>query len=111
MLPKESDAYLACGSVLGLISVIFVFVLNFPFDQQAEDIRNKFDRMLLDLERKKLLSAFVQETWAQTRASKLEHLARFKEFVTLLVSVFGAGVSGNLIVSAITSKRSTRGSA
>ena len=84
-IKNESSSYLFWGGLLGLSSVIFVFLLNIPFDEEAQAI--------------------------QKNANQKEKLSQLKEFIGLLVSVFGGGISGNLIVSAIIEHRKTHANA
>lgn len=101
----DSNTYLFCGVFLGVASAIFVYTLNTLFDQQVSLIQYNFAQQLLELERNSSLSIFNQEVWSQDRNTKLQNLAQFKESLILLSSIFGAGVSGNLIVSSIMRNR------
>lgn len=90
-IKNESSSYFFWGALLGISSAIFVFWLNISFSQEAQEIQSDANQKI---------PAFV--AWAQERS---ERLSLLKEFIGLLVSVFGGGISGNLIVSAIAEHR------
>jgi len=81
---NDSSAYLICGGIIGLASIAFVMVVSFQTDPQAT------------------------QAWFGNQPSALHRFDKVKEYLNLVVTIFGAGISANLIASAITESRNPR---
>ena len=100
-LDTEVKAYFIGGAIIGLATVFFGLALIILFEKQTEHIQLIYDVTIHNHEHSNSSTTFDQEA----KTNELARLENIKEFFNLLVAVFGAGVSGNLIVAAIIKQR------